>query len=113
MQLDLTTQIYIVGGTLAGVLLIVGLMVMILALNITRYNLATSLLYLVFIVYIITYIFSFIYKHSLMVMIIALNITRHNLSYDQRFMFTRKPANHTSRISLLKFAGTSDRAVGP
>merc|ERR1719234_141837 len=35
MQLDLTTQIYIVGGTLAGVLLIVGLMVMILALNIT------------------------------------------------------------------------------
>ena len=36
MQLDLTTQIYIVGGTLAGVLLIVGLMVMILALNITR-----------------------------------------------------------------------------
>ena len=40
MQLDLTTQIYIVGGTLAGVLLIVGLMVMILALNITRLNLS-------------------------------------------------------------------------
>ena len=36
MQLDVTTQIYIVGGTLAGVLLLVGLMVMILALNITR-----------------------------------------------------------------------------
>merc|ERR1712062_363591 len=35
MQLDLTTQIYIVGGTLAGVLLLVGLMVMVLALNIT------------------------------------------------------------------------------
>ena len=38
MQLDLTTQIYIVGGSLAGVLLIVGLMVMILALNITRFK---------------------------------------------------------------------------
>ena len=38
MQLDLTTQIYIVGGTLAGVLLLVGLMVMVLALNITRWR---------------------------------------------------------------------------
>ena len=43
MQLDLSTQIYIVGGTLAGVLLIVGLMVMILALNITRLNLSFRL----------------------------------------------------------------------
>merc|ERR1712080_213230 len=35
VRMDLDTQIYIVGGTMAGVLVLVGLLVLILALNVT------------------------------------------------------------------------------